>query len=73
MIGALDYRDTNNLGQLKESISVIETVQHPLYNNPNYITFDFRLNRLSRSSIVTPVDIDNYNLSDSYPSGKVSE
>lgn len=73
-IGALDYSDASNGGQFFQVISVSQTFQHPLYQDPKYPqdSFDFRLNKLDRSSSITPVDIDSDNLSDAYLSGKVS-
>jgi V8-like Glu-specific endopeptidase len=72
-IGALDYSDASNGGQFFQVISVSQTFQHPLYQDPKYPqdSFDFRLNKLDRSSSITPVDIDSDNLSDAYLSGKI--
>jgi len=74
IIGALDYSDTSNGGQFLQVISVSQTIQHPLYGDPNYPqeSFDFRLNLLFQSSIIDPVDIDSENISDAYRSGKVN-
>lgn len=73
VIGALDYSDTSNGGQFLQVISVSQTFQHPFYGNSNYVpdSFDFRLNKLERSSTITPVDIDSDGLSDLYRNGKV--
>jgi secreted trypsin-like serine protease len=73
VIGALDYSDASNGGQFLQVISVSQTFQHPLYGNSNYTeySFDFRLNKLERSSSITPVDIDSDGLSDSYRNGRV--
>lgn len=74
IIGALDYSDDSNGGQFQQVISVSQTIQHPLYGDPNYPqdSFDFRLNKLFSSSTIDPVDIDSANLSDAYPNGKVN-
>lgn len=68
-IGALCPDSNNNCGQNMETIGVESLTLHPNYDRDTDDN-DFAIAKLSSSSTVTPVNIDNGSYSPNYSSGK---
>lgn len=70
-IGALcnPYTSSSNCGQTIQYFSVQTITKHPNYNKFLHDN-DFALVRLNGSSSITPVGIDDTNISSGYPNGK---
>ncbi len=70
-IGALcrPYTQGGNCGQDVEYFDILKTVSHPEYNSRTEDN-DFALSRLSGSSKIVPVNIDDGTLSKKYQNGK---
>lgn len=68
-IGALCPDSNNNCGQNMQTINVESLTLHPNYDD-NTIDNDFAIAKLSSSSTLTPVNIDNGSYSPNYSSGK---
>jgi V8-like Glu-specific endopeptidase len=71
MIGALcsPYTQNSNCGQKLEKFAVQKVYKHPNYNSST-TNMDFTLVKLNGSSSITPVPIDQGNISTNYASGK---
>jgi len=63
------YTQGNNCGQNVQAFDVRTVTVHPQYNGNSQIN-DFALVRLSGTSSITPVAMDQLNISSSYASGK---
>jgi len=70
-VGALDapYTSGNNGGQKVESFRVTTAYEHPAYDSVS-VDNDFTLLKLNGVSSITPVPLDDNNLSGSYSTGQ---